>query len=444
MSDTLLTIGEIAAVIAEKNGLSTEAATTFVEALFDTIREGVESDGMVKVRGLGTFRVISVEARESINVNTGERLTIESHSKLTFTPDSTMREIVNRPFSQFETVAVNGDITFDNASTGEKPEQAADDDDKQGETPTTGIVEEHRSADAGEETLGSKETASDDNNGAETIGSKETASDDNNGAVTLGSKETASDDNNEAAAIVAKETASDDNDEAAAIGAKEKVADDNNEEEEEEAVNDKGGDDDEEEEEEADNGKGVRIMARILWALVVVLLMGGAAYGGYLYGRYEVESEIERSKWEAITDSQRIESRERLLAAPADTDTTHIPLDATKIGAMKPKPKSDGDNTAKTGTTTGKNAATTAKKDDGAVDYKKYEAMDIRVKTGAYRIVGTDKVVTVKKGQTLSQISKTYLGPGMECYVEVYNGVKATDELKEGTKIKIPKLKWKK
>ena len=413
MSDTLLTIGEIAAVIAEKNGLSTEAATTFVEALFDTIREGVESDGMVKVRGLGTFRVISVEARESINVNTGERLTIESHSKLTFTPDSTMREIVNRPFSQFETVAVNGDITFDNASTGEKPEQAADDDDKQGDTSTTGIVEEHRPTDADEETLGAKETASDDNNGA--------------------------------AAIVAKETASDDNNEAA-IGSKEKVTDDNNEEEEEEAVNDKGGDDDEEEEEEEDmdDSKGVKIMARILWALVVVLLMGGAAYGGYLYGRYEVESEIERSKWEAITDSQRIESRERLLAAPADTDTTHIPLDATKIGAMKPKPKSDGDNTAKTGTTTGKNAATTAKKDDEAVDYKKYEAMDIRVKTGAYRIVGTDKVVTVKKGQTLSQISKTYLGPGMECYVEVYNGVKATDELKEGTKIKIPKLKWKK
>ena len=458
MSDTLLTIGEIAAVIAEKNGLSTEAATTFVEALFDTIREGVESDGMVKVRGLGTFRVISVEARESINVNTGERLTIESHSKLTFTPDSTMREIVNRPFSQFETVAVNGDITFDNASTGEKPEQAADDDDKQGDTPTTGIVEEHRPTDASEETIGSKEAASDDNNGAVTIGSKETASDDNNGAVTIGSKEAASDDNNGAAAIGSKETASDDNNGAAAIGSKEAASDDNNgaaaivakekvtddNDEEEEADNDKGGDDDEEEEEEADDGKGVRIMARILWALVVVLLMGGAAYGGYLYGRYEVESEIERSKWEAITDSQRIASRERLLAAPADTDTTHIPLDATKIGAMKPKPKSDGDNTAKTGTTTGTNAATTAKKDDEAVDYKKYEAMDIRVKTGAYRIVGTDKVVTVKKGQTLSQISKTYLGPGMECYVEVYNGVKATDELKEGTKIKIPKLKWKK
>ena len=99
-----LTLSDIATVLVKKNKLSAKEAEAFVSAIFDVIRQGLETDQQVKVRGLGTFKIIGVEARSSVNVNTGERVLIDGHSKITFTPDNTMKELVNKPFSQFETV----------------------------------------------------------------------------------------------------------------------------------------------------------------------------------------------------------------------------------------------------------------------------------------------------------------------------------------------------
>ena len=102
-----LNIYDLCSVLVAKNGLDDKESHRFIKAMFDIIQEGLDEDKIVKVKGLGTFKIIEVDDRESINVNTGERVLIEGHSKLTFTPDSVMKEIVNKPFSQFETVILN-------------------------------------------------------------------------------------------------------------------------------------------------------------------------------------------------------------------------------------------------------------------------------------------------------------------------------------------------
>ena len=111
-----ITIQEIATKLTEQNGLSKKEATLFVNMMFETIREAVEQDKAVKVKGLGTFKIIDVDDRESVNVNTGERVLIEGHNKITFTPDVLMKELVNKPFSQFETIVLNDGVDFKDVS----------------------------------------------------------------------------------------------------------------------------------------------------------------------------------------------------------------------------------------------------------------------------------------------------------------------------------------
>ena len=108
-----LTIQEIAAILIQKNGLQKRDANQFASAMFALIQERLETDQLVKVKGLGTFKIIDVEARESVSVRTGERVTIDGHAKVTFIPDATMKELVNKPFSQFETVVLNDGVEFD-------------------------------------------------------------------------------------------------------------------------------------------------------------------------------------------------------------------------------------------------------------------------------------------------------------------------------------------
>lgn len=108
-----LTIQEIAAVLVERNGMAKREANQFAQTMFALIQERLETDQIVKVKGLGTFKLIDVEARESVSVRTGERVTISGHSKVTFTPDATMKELVNKPFSQFETVVLNDGVEFE-------------------------------------------------------------------------------------------------------------------------------------------------------------------------------------------------------------------------------------------------------------------------------------------------------------------------------------------
>ena len=111
-----LYLSELSAVLAEKHGIDRRVAQRFVTSIVAVVQSGLEADRMVKIKGLGTFKVIDVEARESVNVNTGERLVIDSHSKLSFLPDNTMKELVNRPFSQFETVVLKDGVEFNDVA----------------------------------------------------------------------------------------------------------------------------------------------------------------------------------------------------------------------------------------------------------------------------------------------------------------------------------------
>ena len=126
-----LTIQEVARVLMTKNGLKLGEANRFASELFAIIQEHLENNDQVKVKGLGTFKVITVEARESVSVRTGDRVMIEGHSKITFTPDATMKELVNKPFSQFETVVLNDNVEFDDMKEQEEDTEADTDADSE-------------------------------------------------------------------------------------------------------------------------------------------------------------------------------------------------------------------------------------------------------------------------------------------------------------------------
>lgn len=114
-----ISIQELAAVLVTKSGLKKKEAERFATVMFDVVKEGLSADRQVKIKGLGTFKVIDIDSRESVDVNTGERMVIEGHDKITFTPDATMKELVNKPFSQFETVVLADGVDF----TGDEDEE---------------------------------------------------------------------------------------------------------------------------------------------------------------------------------------------------------------------------------------------------------------------------------------------------------------------------------
>lgn len=111
MSKNSLTV--LAQKLAEKTGISQQDAELFIRKMFDVVNEGLQADKQVKMKWLGTFKVTSVKDRESVDVNTGERIVIEGRDKISFTPDTILKEIINKPFAQFETVVVNDGVEFD-------------------------------------------------------------------------------------------------------------------------------------------------------------------------------------------------------------------------------------------------------------------------------------------------------------------------------------------
>ena len=114
-----ISIQDLSQALVVRHGLEKHDAAIFVSAMFDIIQMNLEKDRIVKVKGLGTFKIIDVDDRESVNVNTGERVLIEGHNKITFTPDPLMKELVNKPFSQFETVVLNDGVDFEDAKATE-------------------------------------------------------------------------------------------------------------------------------------------------------------------------------------------------------------------------------------------------------------------------------------------------------------------------------------
>lgn len=373
------TVQQLADILIRKNRLSENEAQAFVCAIFDVIKEGLEADRQVKIKGFGTFKIIDVDPRESVNVNTGERVLIGGHQKITFTPDSVMKEMVNRPFSQFETVILNDGVDFSDV---EKEEPAPEAENIQKTEKENTMSEKEVEPEPEEETISEPEVI-----------------------ITPEPEESEIPEPEESA-----------NPEQVKEATHEPEKEEIDQEPVEEATPEP--EDELSYEEEPEH----HYTAHILGAIACLILIAAAAYGGYMFG---VEEGRHQERLAQIEEQSKYldKQKEEITAYKAKADTTAVTEKAKK------------DSTAK--------KAETVQNTETA-DFSTYAMRDPRVRTGAYVIVGTDKVVTARERQTISKIAQTHLGPGMSCYVEVFNEMNGNDPLKEGTKVKIPKLRHKK
>ena len=410
-----ISIQELASILVDRKGLNKKEASAFISAAFEIIQQRLESDKIVKVKGLGTFKIIDVDDRESVNVNTGKRVLIEGHGKITFTPDSLMKELVNKPFSQFETVVLNEGVDFEDTEKETAPEPPVD---PHADPSTLDLVD-----------FGLGRVAADLSNfpviedKRRNLESAPVVSPQPESATLAPSQP----ESTPTASPVQK------NDEPPVEPQKEDTHD--AAEREPEVITDDEGT------QEKRNG-----WLPILLAGFVGVLIGYLA-GNYLplSGVSQLFAEKEPVSQQVVTPVQKpkraVVKPEPKMSASAQTDTikpeTAKP-EAAKPEAVKPeatKPAAEKPAAANPQAVTP--AATTD-------IHSKYAAMDARVRLGAYRIVGTDKVIKAKEGQTLAGISRALFGPGMECYLEVYNNLKASSPLKVGQEIKVPKLEFKK
>lgn len=389
-----LTLNNIAKVLVEKNGLEPKEAMMFTTAMFDLIHDRLNEEGIVKVKGLGTFKMIRVEARESINVRTGERVLIDSHAKITFTPDAVMKELVNKPFSQFETVVLNDDVEF----TDMKSEETTDETNNSEQSESlVDVVSEG--------------------------GTPEPAPEPAPEPVAEPTPEPAPLVASEPAPVVAPEPVAEVVPEPTPVVAPEPTREvpeptvpsaDEESEENTSAVQTCY----EEDEEESHWHRNIG------WAFLVLVLMAASAVGGYLYGVGQIPTQT------AMADTVSA-----VKVNPVVTDT--LVNDSLKADSVAVKTEAKHEDKA---------ASEQQPQEKTSQNlHDKYAEMDARVRTGAYKITGLDREVKVRAGDNLKRIARRELGSDdMVCYIEVFNKMNASAELKEGQTIKIPALKLKK
>ena len=399
------TIQQLAEILVKKNGLNEKEAQDFVVAIFEIVKEGLEQDKLVKIKGFGTFKIIDIDPRASINVNTGERVLIEGHQKITFTPDAVMKEMVNRPFSQFETVILNDgvDLSEIDRTYNFEPDN------------NTGVEESETEQDTQETQDNTQDTQ---DTQAEVSTEKTTIVEEPEPTIVETTEEP------EPPTITSEE-----------VPAREAVADGPCDQEEEDDDDDDTASPDVFDDDSETSGS---YWKWVVAAVVCLILMAAAAYGGYMFGLEEGKHQEKKSQiadYAAQLDKQTAELRKQRLAnqeqALADTSAT-----AKKVADTSPTKKEVSATSPAT-----QSATSTPSAEE---DYSRYNTSDVRIRTGAYIIVGIDKTVTAQEGQTIGKIAQSQLGPGMSCYVEAVNGMKENTVLKKGTRIKIPKLRHKK
>ena len=366
-----VSISELASKLMEKHGLKRTEAELFIRQFVGVINDGLKNDKSVKVKGLGTFKVQAVSARKSVDVNTGEAIVIEGRDKISFTAEAVMRDLVNAPFAQFETVIVNDGVDFSEIDAKHEADNTEAEEPAPVAKPKPAVV---KPAPAAEPTP---------------------------------------------------------------------------------VVDDSDSDADELEAKSKSYKNTIIVLASSL-ACVVVLAVAGFVY---MFSQIEKrDNRIAHLETQTATLADRM-MKTRMSPAPAANQpaandeadnilaTNEQKIEAAekadkenilKAAEAKPEPKAEPKAATKPATAAKAPAAKPAPSIPSQSAYDK----DPRVRTGAYVITGVANTVTVKAGQTMSSLSKTYLGPGMECYLEAVNG--GNRELKAGEKIKIPALKTKK
>lgn len=469
-------ISRLAKSISSKHGLTQAEAERFISKMFEVANEGLHEDKLLKIKWLGTFKVTPVKDRESVDVNTGERIVIEGRDKISFTPDNILKEIVNKPFAQFETVVVNDGVDFSDidekfslqavpaepiaaempstigeqktaeASIGQPESKSFDeskntDEQKVADQPT---AEVYPSAEAqpmaGEQPMVVGQPMVEEQQMQPLVGN------------TTGEQESLINED-----ILTKESSLVKNASDNKAGTSNEAVASNNAAMSDGAVPS--------EEPAAEVGEEVHshhlmipMYLVAIVCLVFVILLGGMGWFAFNFGKMQAQRDQLAMQLQTIKKPTPV----------ATKDSTQTSAEDSAALALKKKAQEDSIRMAETSkavemaekteqgrveeqalTNTSSSQIGTSSKEKGSSQAKgtapsdprssAYDA-DPRVRTGAYRIVGVAQIVTVKDGQSLASLSRLYLGPGMECYVEAVNG---KNEIKVGQKIKIPKLELK-
>ena len=424
-------IQDLAKYLSAKHKIQQKEAERFLTAVVDVLNDGLHYEKLVKVKGLGTFKVIDVKNRESVDVNTGERILIEGRPKITFTPDAVMKDLVNKPFAQFETVVLNEGVTFDNL-----PEES--------EVPLADEPEPQPEIEQLMEEKPAPEPVAEDEQPEEIIIPQETESEPVAPLAEMPVAEVPEPEAPEETPV--EEVALPESQEAPKgepenlenLENLEKLGNLENLEKPEEPATPAP--------QEPLEAAPKSSKSWIGWLLGMVAVGAAMYFLGYHNGRQAVG---------IVEESQVVAEGTTQAEAPqAPVDTIEKDAEAEKAAAQAAAAKAKADSIAQAEAYAKAEAAKKAayeaevKKQqeealaqEKATDSKTLNNARNIVRTGAYNIVGTQQSVIVRKGQTLEKLSKMYLGPGMEVYVMVHNGV---TEAKEGSTLKIPKLQVKK
>ena len=453
------TIKELALSLSEKHDLSKADAERFVATIFEVINDGLEDDKLVKVKGLGAFKIIGIAARKSVDVNTGEPIVIEGRNKISFTPDASMRDDVNKPFSQFETVAINDGVDFSGIDMEyENGTELATE--YEADTKTETIAEGINKAEEETEEVTVAKTDEVDSsvksieeNSAQQEKNEEKEDAEEETVVKKGSIEKNATEQDTTERVVTEQVPTEQDateqdateQDATKRVATKRVATEQEDTERNFPVNDGTKEKEVEritvDDEETHHNHALKML--VITAAVIVI---GCLCGGYyLFSQIQRrDSHIEmlekqmrlvaqHQKKDQVTTKPNDQARNAQQAQDSTTSKTDVEKEATKqVQQVKSKPE-PAQAESKPETLKAENKQTALQD-----QYNK----DVRIRTGAYVIVGIKKTVTVRPGQTMDGISRLNLGPGMECYIEAVNGGKR--ELKAGESINIPELKLKK
>lgn len=511
MSKSSLSV--LAKAVASKRGLTQAEAERFIATMFEVAGDGIQEDKLLKMKWLGTFKITSVKDRESVDVNTGERILIEGRDKISFTPDNILKEIVNKPFAQFETVVVNDGIDFsdiDEKFANMEREEEELQLQKEQECHDEEVVQEEQNAeqpqneDLSQEEEQPQESLLDAELQSQEGGKKDELSQEANTPISeetvalsseLKNAEISEDDISVTSEDNISQTSDDTISKTEENGIPEEVGmlishlkENKSEAVEIERVeeakvkeeaevpkaaeayveetpteakvvvsqsnveNKKQPEYDEtlDEDEAHASDRHHLVIPKYVVALVSVVfvaLLGGLCWFAFIYGKMQARQEQMEMQLKAIKPQPQPKPKPTVVA-PVDTaksvassddktDAENVLANGAQANneqtdhaqlAMKKKAKQDSIRMAQAN-----NAVKMAEKASVYLN-------DPRIRTGAYRIVGVEKTVTAKSGQTLAGLSKLYLGPGMECYMQAINGC---SEIKPGQKVKIPKLKLK-
>lgn len=500
-----ISLSDLAQRLAEKSGISLQDAELFIRKMFDVANEGLQSDKLVKMKWLGTFKVMAVKDRESVDVNTGERIIIEGRDKISFTPDNILKEIVNKPFAQFETVVVNDGVDFDEIDR--KFENAEEDGPvsdstlesvpdsenssvesfvEQDSPATSGVIDfldEENDAPVSDEmiVIGEKRLSQENVAEPEETNPEEKKPEESEPAATepavfkpavsepvesesatseLETKESEVPAQNEVESVVSDEENESTLTEETPIAEKVPSDEENSITEipivEEAPFEEKASSD-----EVTDKRHIVLPRSLVVAASVVFLAMiGGFGWFAFNYGKMAAQRDhlaLQLDNYQQIAAEKKAliksaSTQEEILRKKAIEDSVRMAQASEAVKKVE-NAEQNMDATADKQSIDVKSAeakkhAEAKKTEEARKQTEKHAAQasskydqDARVRTGAYRIIGVSEVVTAREGQTIKSLSQKYLGPGMECYVEALNG---NSLLKPGQKVKIPKLELKK